>query len=194
MNSYTTENEIIVSCLKELKLPAIKDLLEDTITDATEQNWSFRKFLCTLLMREMEQRVENRKYQRIGIKACMEGFTVYFTSVQRLLTQIREAKAQKMLQSLEYKFKKYDLVICDEMGYVSFDKEGAELLFSHLSLRSGSKATIITTNFPFTRWEEIMKDRVLCSALVDRLCHKAYLVNMTGKSYRIRETQNMFKK
>ena len=253
MNSYITENEIIASCLKELKLPAIKDLLEDVIADATEQNWTFRKFLCTLLMREMEQRVENRKYQRIrkacfpqmkylqeleleelpaegrnllpefetlsfikegrnivmygnpgtgkthiatglGIKACMEGFTVYFTSVQRLLTQIREAKAQKMLQSLEYKFKKYDLVICDEMGYVSFDKEGVELLFSHLSLRSGNKATIITTNLPFTRWEEIMKDRVLCSALVDRLCHKAYLVNMTGKSYRIRETQNMFKK
>lgn len=110
----------------------------------------------------------------------MEGFTVYFTSVQRLLTQIREAKAQKMLQSIEYKFKKYDIVICDEMGYVSFDKEGAELLFSHLSLRSGNKATITTTNLPFTRWEEIMKDRVLCSALVDRLCHKAYLVNMTG--------------
>ena len=69
MNSHITENEIIASCLKELKLPAIKDLLEDTIADATEQNWSFRKFLCTLLMREMEQRVENRKYQRIR-KAC----------------------------------------------------------------------------------------------------------------------------
>lgn len=45
-----TENEIIVSYLKELKLPAIKDLLEDIIADATEQNWNFRKFLCTLLM------------------------------------------------------------------------------------------------------------------------------------------------
>lgn len=130
----------------------------------------------------------------LGIKACMEGFTVYFTTIQRLLTQIREAKAEKTLQSLEYKFKKYDLVICDEMRYVSFDKEGAEMLFSHLSLRSGSRATIITTNLPFTRWEEIMKDKVLCSALVDRLCHKAYLVNMTGQSYRIRETQNMFRK
>ena len=80
------------------------------------------------------------------------------------------------------------------MGYVSFDKEGAEMLFCHLSLRSGSRATIITTNLPFTLWEEIMKDKVLCSALVDRLCHKAYLVNMTGQSYRIRETQNMFRK
>lgn len=69
MNSYMTENEIIASCLKELELPAIKDLLEDVIADATEQNWSFRKFLCALLMREMEQRVEKRKYQRIR-KAC----------------------------------------------------------------------------------------------------------------------------
>ena len=79
------------------------------------------------------------------------------------------------------------------MGYVSFDKEGAELLFNMISTRTGDKATIITTNLPFTRWEEIIKDKVLCSALVDRLCHKAFMVNMTGPSYRVKETQNIFK-
>ena len=82
-----------------------------------------------------------------------------------------------------------DLVICDELGYVGFDKEGAEMLFNHLSLRTGKKATIITTNLPFTRWEEVLKDKVLCSALVDRLCHKSYLVNITGASYRVKETK-----
>jgi transposase len=81
--------------------------------------------------------------------------------------------------------------ICDELGYVGFDKEGAEMLFNHLSLRTGKKATIITTNLPFTRWEEVLKDKVLCSALVDRLCHKSYLVNMTGTSYRIKETKKL---
>lgn len=55
--------------------------------------------------------------------------------------------------------------------------------------RERSKATVITTNLPFTRWEEVLKDKVLCSALVDRLCHKSYLVNMTGTSYRINETK-----
>ena len=85
------------------------------------------------------------------------------------------------------------LVICDEMGYVGFDKEGAELLFNIISTRTGTRATIITTNLPFTRWEEVIKDKVLCSALVDRLCHKAYMVNMTGQSYRVRETQKMLK-
>ena len=130
----------------------------------------------------------------LGIKACMEGYTVYFTTVPHMLTQIREAKTDKTLQSLEARFRKYDLVICDEMGYVSFDKEGAELLFNMISTRTGDKATIITPNHPFTRWEELIKDKVLCSALVDRLCHKAFMVNMTGPSYRVKETQNIFKK
>jgi len=127
----------------------------------------------------------------LGVKACLEGYTVFFTSVPHLLTLIREAKTEKTLRSLELKFERYDLVICDELGYVGFDKEGAEMLFNHLSLRTGKKATIITTNLPFTRWEEVLKDKVLCSALVDRLCHKAYLVNMTGTSYRIKETKKI---
>lgn len=79
------------------------------------------------------------------------------------------------------------------MGYVGFDKEGAELLFNMISTRTGTRVTIITTNLPFTRWEEIIRDKVLCSALVDRLCHKAHMVNMTGQSYRIRETQKLLK-
>ena len=110
----------------------------------------------------------------LGIKACLEGYSVFFTSIPRLLTQIREAKTDRTLRNLEVKFERFDLVICDELGYVGFDKEGAEMLFNHLSLRTGKKATIITTNLPFTRWEEVLKDKVLCAALVDRLCHKSY--------------------
>ena len=64
---------------------------------------------------------------------------------------------------------------------------------NHLSLRTGKMATIITTNLSFTRWEEVLKDKVLCAALVDRLCHKSYLVNMTGQSYRIKETKKVLK-
>lgn len=129
----------------------------------------------------------------LGIKACLEGYSVFFTSVPHLLTLIREAKTQKSLRNMEMRFERYDLVICDELGYVGFDKESAEALFNHLSLRTGKKATVITTNLPFTRWEEVLKDKVLCSALVDRLCHKSYLVNMTGTSYRIKETKKLFK-
>jgi DNA replication protein DnaC len=124
----------------------------------------------------------------IGIKACVNDFKVLFTTVPRLLTQIKECRSEKTLRQLENRFQRYDLVICDEFGYISFDKEGAELLFSHLSLRAGMKSTIITTNLPFNKWDEIFGDKVLTTALVDRLTHKAYIVNMNGKSYRTKET------
>ncbi|NLM67797.1 MAG: ATP-binding protein, partial [Enterococcus sp.] len=79
-------------------------------------------------------------------------------------------------------------------GYVSFDKDGAELLFNHLSLRCGRKSTIITTNLTFDRWGEIFGDTVLTAAMVDRLTHKAFIVNMSGKSYRVKETRQMMEK
>lgn len=130
----------------------------------------------------------------LGLKACLQGYRVLFTTVHKLLTQIRESHSQRILKVMEARFEKYDLVICDEFGYVSFDKEGSELLFNHLSLRAGRKSTIITTNLGFERWEEIFGDPVLTAALVDRLTHKAHLINMNGESYRLKETKQMMNK
>lgn len=127
----------------------------------------------------------------LGLKACLQGYKVLFTTVHRLLTQLRESHSERILRQMELRFEKYDLVICDEFGYVSFDKKGAELLFNHLSLRTGRKSTIITTNLGFDRWEEIFGDPVLTAALVDRLTHKAYLINMKGESFRLKETKLM---
>lgn len=125
----------------------------------------------------------------LGIKACMAGYKVCFTSVPTLITQLKESRSQQTLRAFQNKFEKYDLVICDEFGYISFDKEGAELLFTNLSLRAGRKATIITTNLAFDRWQELFGDPVLTAAMVDRLTYKAYIVNMTGNSYRLKETE-----
>lgn len=128
----------------------------------------------------------------LGIKACQEGYNVMFTTVSKLLTQIRENHSSRTLRSLELKFEKYDLVICDEFGYISFDKQGSEMLFNHLSLRTGIKSTIITSNLSFDKWNDIFgKDTVLTAALLDRLTHKAYLVNMNGQSYRMKETKKI---
>jgi DNA replication protein DnaC len=71
---------------------------------------------------------------RHALDQLTEGFRVLFTTVPRMLTQIRESRSEKTLSKLENRFEKYDLVICDEFGYISYDKEGAELLFNHLSL------------------------------------------------------------
>lgn len=127
----------------------------------------------------------------LGIEACRQGMSVMFTSVPRLITQVKEARQERSLRSLENRFTTYDLVICDEFGYVSCDKEAGELLFNHLSLRAGKKSIIITTNLAFNRWNEIIADKVLVAAMVDRLTHKAMLINMTGESFRLKETKKL---
>lgn len=130
----------------------------------------------------------------LGIKACLEDHRTLFASVPSFITQLKESRSEKALHQMQNKFEKYDLVILDELGYISFDKEGAELLFTALSLRAGRKSTIITTNLSFERWEEIFHDPVITAAMVDRLTHKAILVDMTGDSYRMKETKALITK
>jgi DNA replication protein DnaC len=130
----------------------------------------------------------------LGIKACLAGYKVLFVTVPLLINQLKESRSQRILSRTEGKFEKYDLVIADELGYISFDKEGSELLFTHLSLRAGRKSTIITTNLSFDRWEEIFGDAVMTAAMIDRLTHKSYLLNMNGGSYRLKETKEWLAK
>jgi DNA replication protein DnaC len=96
----------------------------------------------------------------LGIKECLEGFKVLFTTVAVFINQLKESRTQKTLRAFQNKFEKYDLVILDEFGYISSDKEGAELLFTNLFLRTGRKSTIVTTNLSFDRWSEVFVDPV----------------------------------
>ena len=125
----------------------------------------------------------------LGIKACLAGYQVLFATVPLLVNQLKESRSENILRRVEARFEKYDLVIADELGYISFDKEGSELLFTHLSLRAGRKSTIITTNLSFERWDEIFIDSVMTAAMIDRLTHKSYMLNMNGNSYRLKETK-----
>ncbi|KAB2950718.1 AAA family ATPase [Heliorestis acidaminivorans] len=125
----------------------------------------------------------------LGIKACNAGYKVLFTTIPLLVNELKESRSEKTLRAFEKRFEKYDLIIADELGYISFDKEASELLFTYLSLRAGRKSTIITTNLSFERWDEIFKDPVMTAAMIDRLTHKSYIVNMNGNSYRLKETK-----
>ena len=130
----------------------------------------------------------------LGIKACLAGYQVLFATVPLLVNQLKESRSENILRRVEARFEKYDLVIADELGYISFDKEGSELLFTHLSLRAGRKSTIITTNLSFERWDEIFSDSVMTAAMIDRLTHKSYILNMNGSSYRLKETREWLAK
>ena len=129
----------------------------------------------------------------LGMKACLENMKVLFISVPNLIIELKEAMSNNQITKYKKSFEKYDLVILDELGYVSFDKEGSEILFNLISNRISVGSMIITTNLLFDRWEEIFKDPILTTALVDRLAYKSHLLNMSGDSYRIEETMDWLK-
>ncbi len=124
----------------------------------------------------------------LGIKACLEFKKVLFISIPNLVIELKEAMSKNQITQIKKKFEKYDLIILDELGYVSFDKEGSEILFNLISNRMSYGSIIITTNLLFDRWEEIFRDPILTAALVDRLTYKSHLLNMSGDSYRVEET------
>ncbi len=88
------------------------------------------------------------------------------------------------LTSIQRSFEQVDLMILDELGYISFDREGGELLFTHLSMRTERKSTVITTNLSFDKWKSIFNDTVLTAAIVDRMAHNSFILNMVGNSNR----------
>jgi DNA replication protein DnaC len=130
----------------------------------------------------------------LGIKACNEGYKVLFATAAGLINELKESRSERKLYTYESKFEKYDIAIIDELGYISFDKEGSELLFSFLSLRAERKSTIITTNLSFDRWNEVFNDNSLTAAMIDRLTHKSFVINMNGNSYRMKETAEWLQK
>lgn len=125
----------------------------------------------------------------LGLLACQQNKSVLFTSVPNLIIELREKAQSNQLTTFKKRFCSYDLVILDELGYISFDKGCSELLFNLLSTRNQNKSLIITTNLSFNRWIEIFGDEVLTAAMVDRITHCAYVLNIQGQSYRIKEAK-----
>ena len=125
----------------------------------------------------------------LGIAACMAGESVYFANVPNLVIELKEAMSNMQISRFREKFERYSLVILDELGYVSFDKSSAELLFNLISSRNDKGSIIVTTNLTFDRREEVFHDPTLTAATVDRLAHKGHILDISReKGGRFEET------
>ena len=125
----------------------------------------------------------------LGIAACMKAQSVLFAHVPNLITELKETMSNNQLSNYRKRFERYDLVILDELGYISMDKAGCEMLFNLISSRNDKGSIIVTSNLTFNRWEEIFKDPTLTSALIDRLAHKAHVLDISrDKGGRFEET------
>lgn len=124
----------------------------------------------------------------LGMEACRQGIRTRFVTGCGLVNELIEARDEKSLRQTIKRYAGYGLLICDELGYVPFSKEGAELIFQVLAERHEKKSVIITTNLGLGDWTQIFGDPTLTAALLDRVTHKAHIVNCTWESYRLKDT------
>jgi DNA replication protein DnaC len=124
----------------------------------------------------------------LGIAACGQGVRTRFVTGCGLANELIEARTEKRLGRIIQLYTRYGLLIIDELGYVPFSKEGAELLFQVLAERHERKSVIITSNHGFGDWTQIFGDPTLTAALLDRITHKAHIVNCSWESYRLKDT------
>ena len=124
----------------------------------------------------------------LGLKACAQGHNVLFKNAATLSTQLCEAKDNYHLGKLERTLAKADLLILDELSYLSFNRHQSELLFKVISDRSEKSSTIVTTNLPFSKWTDLFENTTMVAALIDRLTFHSHVLNMNGDSYRLKAT------
>ena len=124
----------------------------------------------------------------LGLKACVQGYNVLFKNAATLSTELCEAKDNYHLGKLERTLAKADLLILDELSYLSFNRHQSELLFKVISDRSEKSSTIVTTNLPFSKWTDLFENTTMVAALIDRLTFRSHVLDMNGDSYRLKAT------
>ncbi|MFA5536463.1 MAG: IS21-like element helper ATPase IstB [Bacillota bacterium] len=124
----------------------------------------------------------------LGLKACSLGLDVLFKNAATLSNELTEARDNYSLGRLEKRIQKADLLILDELSYISFNRHQSELLFKVVSDRSERGSVIVTTNLSFSQWTDLFENTTMVAALVDRLTFKSYVLNMNGESYRLEQT------
>jgi DNA replication protein DnaC len=124
----------------------------------------------------------------LGQAACRVGKRVRFFTAAGLVNQLEESQKQYRLERLMSGLEKVDLLIVDELGYLSFSRGGAELLFQVFADRYERGSILITSNLPFGEWGQIFQGERMTAALLDRFTHRCHIFEMNGESYRFRES------
>src|SRR3972149_688486 len=124
----------------------------------------------------------------LGLAACRQSRRVRFFSAAGLVNRLEEAQKQYQLDKFLSQLDKADLLICDELGYLSFSRTGAELLFQVFADRYERASLLITSNLAFSDWGQVFQGERMTAALLDRLTHRCHIFEMNGESYRFRES------
>jgi DNA replication protein DnaC len=121
----------------------------------------------------------------LAIKACYAGMSIYFTTMAELMDKLKK-DVDSPRKGRGRSYYKSGVVVVDEVGYMPITREEAHLFFQFISYRYERSSTILTSNKSFSEWAEVFSDPVIVTAILDRLLHHCRVVNIKGKSYRLK--------
>ncbi|MCA1699935.1 MAG: IS21-like element helper ATPase IstB [Actinobacteria bacterium] len=122
----------------------------------------------------------------LAVCACQQGRRVRFTTLAGLANELQEAESRRELARVVGRYARTELVVLDELGYLALPEGAAELVFQVISERNERGALIVTTNLPFGEWTKVFSDARLAKAVVDRLTHRAHIIETGSESWRFR--------
>jgi DNA replication protein DnaC len=125
----------------------------------------------------------------LGHEALIQGRTVLFTSAGQLLGDLAALDSDSALRRRLRHYARPDLLLIDEVGYLSYSNRHADLLFELISRRYQNKSTVVTTNKSFGQWHEVFPNASCVVSLIDRLVHRCEVVAIEGESYRLKEAK-----
>jgi DNA replication protein DnaC len=123
----------------------------------------------------------------LGIRACQGGHRVLFATASEWVDRLATAHHAGRLQDELRRLARYPLLVVDEVGYIPFEPEAANLFFQLVSSRYERASLIVTSNKSFGRWGEVFGDDVVAAAMIDRLVHHAEVIALKGDSYRLKD-------
>ena len=130
----------------------------------------------------------------LGVKATQAGYSVLFDTASNWITRLAGAHQSGQLEAELKKIRRYRLIIIDEVGYIPFDHDAANLFFQLIASRYEQGSVMVTSNLPFGRWGETFSDDIVAAAMIDRLVHHAEVLTLTGDSYRTRQRRELLAK
>ena len=125
--------------------------------------------------------------RNLAHQALLHGHTVLFTTAAHVLGELAALDSDSTLRRRLRHYTKPDLLVIDEVGYLSYGNRHADLLFELINRRYENNSTLVTTNRPFSQWREIFPSAACVVSLIDRLIHNAEIIPIDGQSYRLKE-------
>ena len=121
----------------------------------------------------------------LGNELVKQGRSVYFSTCQLLVQELLRAKRDLRIERTIKKFGKFDALIIDDLGYVQQSREEMEVLFTLLAERYERGSVLLSSNLPFSKWDQIFKDPMTTAAAIDRLVHHSVIIELNIDSYRL---------